>query len=206
MSILIQYAFTTNLTPTTTASGVSGGTITNASLSNCVRASNGYSSDPELQLNPSSGATSMALAVTNSSYCSFNITPDVGKKISLTTLTFNGARGGSGTPRGYGVRSSIDGFASNLSTGDFSTVRPNWSAVSVDLSGAGFQNVTSAITFRLYDYAPNSGNSCEYDDITINGTVADSSFISKVSGVTKTSISKVSGLIAASINKIAGLS
>jgi hypothetical protein len=50
------------------------------------------------------------------------------------------------------------------------TVRPNLTHFSVDLSGSKFQGLTE-ITLRIYIYVPGSGQSLEFDNITIKGTV-----------------------------------
>lgn len=130
-------------------------------------------SAPYLRLDQNGNSTSEAQAVANDKYFTFSITPNPGRIMSLTSLDFNATRGGGATPRGYGVRSSANGFASDLSTADLDTARPTWTPISVDLSGPGFQNLTSAttLTFRFYSYAPSPGQSIDWDDFTLNGTV-----------------------------------
>lgn len=91
--------------------------------------------------------------------------------MNFSNLTFNAARGGGATPRGYDIRSSVDNFASSLATEDLPTQRPNWTRVDVDLSATAFDNLTSEVEFRFYVYAPETTNSLEFDDITLNGTV-----------------------------------
>lgn len=39
------------------------------------------------------------------------------------------------------------------------------------MSGTGFQNLTSGLTFRIYSYSPGAGSSVDYDDLTVNGSV-----------------------------------
>lgn len=174
MAVLLAYNLTSDFAASTVASGVTGATLTNNLLSNFIRSSGlGYGSEPVGIVNPPGSTTSAALAVTNGSYFYFSITPDAGKQISLTTLTFNMARGGASTPRGYQVRSSVDAFAASLGGGDINTARPTFTAVSIDLSGASFQNVSTTITFNIYIYAPTSSNSLDFDDVVVNGTVAD---------------------------------
>ena len=169
--VLVQYSMTGGSAETTTnATGIAGGTLTNGSMTSFSTSdSAGYSSDPEIRVLPASGATASSTAVSTNSYFSFSVTP-TNLEMDLTSLTFNTARGGSSTPRGYVVRSSIDNYASNIATANINTVRPTWTAVSIDLSGASFQNLTSAITFRIYSYTPGTSLSIEYDDITVNGT------------------------------------
>lgn len=170
MGVLVQYSLTgSSLATTSNDTNVSGGSLTNGSLTSMAADTPGYASDPALVCAPAASATSEATAVTNSSYYSFTVTPGSGVSMNLTTLTFNAARGGAGTPRGYGVRSSIDAYAADIQTADLTTVRPTFSAISVDLTGASYQKLTAAVTFRIYVYAPSTGNSVDFDDITLNG-------------------------------------
>lgn len=173
MAILLNYDLETDFNPSTQASGLSGGALTNASLSSFVRDTLAYGTGTTQGLaNPPASTTTAALAVTNNSYFSFTATPTAGFSISLTSLTFKMARGGAATPRGYAVRSSADGYASNLATADIVTQRTTFTDVSVDLSGVAFQGLSSAITFRIYVYAPANTNSLDFDDVVLNGSVS----------------------------------
>jgi len=174
MAVLLQYNLTSDFAASTVAANISGGIVTNNLLASFTRGTAGYDSDNVSSAGPTAGATSAALAVTNGSYFFVTITPTSGNSMSLTTLTINMARGGSSTPRGYQVRSSVDSFAASLGGADLDTVRPTWTAVSIDLSGAGFQTVTSTITFNIYVYSPSTGNVIDWDDLVINGTTAAS--------------------------------
>jgi hypothetical protein len=174
MAILLQYNFTTDLGANTTATGVTGSVVTNNLLTSLTTSSGlGYTNEPVALGIPATGATSAGTAITTDSFFYFTITPASGKKISLTTLTFNMARGGAATPRGYDVRSSVDSYAATLGTANIATQRPTYTAVSIDLSGASFQNVQSSITFRVYLFAPSNVNSLDFDTMVLNGTVAD---------------------------------
>jgi len=175
-AVLAQYTFGTVDTPTfaatttdplLTASAVTG----NAALTAFNLQTNlGYASQPVLLNIPSSGSTTAANAVTNASYFSFTVDPtSVGATFSLTNLTFDAARGGSGSPRGWVVRSSADSFATNLGTSDIGTVRSTFTNYSVSLTGSSFQDLTGPITFRIYSYSPSTLSSVEYDNITLNG-------------------------------------
>jgi len=174
MAVLLAYNLASDFAASTVASNITGSIMTNASLSYFARDTLAYASDPILVANPPASTTSAALAITNGSYFFITITPTSGNSISLTTLTFNIARGGASTPRGYDVRSSVDSFAASLGTADVATARTTWTNVSIDLSAAGFQNVTGSITFNIYLYAPSEGNSLDIDDVVINGTDASS--------------------------------
>jgi hypothetical protein len=172
VAVLLQYTFTGSAeTPTTQAGGVTGGAVTNGSLSTFGDWSPGFASDPVMTGQPPASTTDKATAIANNSYWYFTVTPSAGKVLNLTSLTLNAARGGASTPRGYAIRSSLDSYAADLSTADLATQLATWTNISVDLSGAGYQGLASAFTIRFYIYAPTSGNSVEADDITLNGSV-----------------------------------
>ena len=114
-------------------------------------------------------ATTAAAAVANNRSFDFSVTPNAGFQTSFGSLTFDVARGGGAIPRGYVVRSSVDGFAANLASADVLTQRAVQTAITVDLSGGAFQNLTGATTFRIYSYSPDVNNSLDYDNVTLNG-------------------------------------
>jgi hypothetical protein len=123
---------------------------------------------PVLRIDPGAGSTNAAQAVMNGTYFEFTLTADDGFLLDLDNLMFGAARGGSGTPRGWVVRSSVDGFANNIATADITTARPDLKLYTVDLSAPAYTDLTE-ITFRIYSYAPAAGNSVEYVDVTVNG-------------------------------------
>lgn len=167
--VIVQYDGTL-FTPSTQATNISGGTMTNASMTNLTKGGSTYTSSPIYFLFPASGATSSSTAVSTSSYFSFSVTP-TDLEMDLTSLTFDAARGGSGTPRGYVLRSSIDSYANNITTASIGTVRPTFTSFTIDLSGASYQNLTSAVTFRIYAYSPGTTSTVDMDTITLNGTL-----------------------------------
>jgi hypothetical protein len=123
---------------------------------------------PTLRIDPGSNSTNAAQAVANGTYFEFTLVADDGFFLDLDNLMFGGARGGSGTPRGWVVRSSADGFATNIATADMTTVRADLKLYIVDLSDPAYTNLTQ-ITFRIYSYVPSGGQSVEYADVTVNG-------------------------------------
>lgn len=184
MAVLAQYNFTAgSLAPTTTDANFTVSNVLNdgpAPLSLFAGGNLTYATDPVLQTNPQDGNTSAALAVTNNSYFYLTLTPNSGISYTVSDITFNVARGGASTPRGYAVRSSIDSYATNLATADVSTTRATFTAVTVDLSAnSSFQNLTTATTFRFYVYCPNSGNSLDFDAITINGSTGSAGTVAQ---------------------------
>ena len=123
-----------------------------------------------LRVPPGSGSSSPDLAVLQDKYIQFTVTANTGLTLNLSSLTFDAARGGNAVPRGWALLSDVDGFTNYIDTQDVPTVRNVLTSFSVDLSDASFQKLTE-VTFRIYTYVPGSGQSIEYDNITLNGTV-----------------------------------
>lgn len=174
MAVLLAFNLAAGFTASTTASGITTGSVTDqsGSLTSFTNGGAGYLSDNISSAGPTSGATDAATAVSTNSYFFTTINPLQGQQISLTSLTIDMARGGAATPRGYAVRSSADAYAANLQTANLTAQRPTFENISVDLSGASFQNVAVPITFRIYVFAPSTVNVIDWDNLTINGTVA----------------------------------
>lgn len=136
----------------------------------------GYSSGPVLQV--SSTAADFVTATANQAWFTFTLT--VGSSVTnldLTSLTFNGARGGGSTPRGYGVYVMTPTTTDELVQGatDFTTQRPTWSPQNISLTNfASLQHLTAGqqITFKIVVYTPATGSSVEIDDITLKGNVS----------------------------------
>ena len=170
---ILQYSFG-QAGPTTEIAGVTGGDIANGGslLTWGYNTSDPYDSAPVLHTNP--GGTVSAdvdTAFANNNFFYFTLTPDSGTSLNLTSLSFNVARGGEAGTRAYGVRSNVTGDT-NLSSSTLTNVRPNWIPITVDLSTySGFQNLTSAVEFRFAVATESTGQSLEWDDITIEGTV-----------------------------------
>ena len=184
-AVIAQYTATGNsfAASTIVANASAGDLAPNPANSNAVlqAQSNGYASsgstsgDPEYWFTPNgttASSTNATSALSAGAYVSFTVTPANGYQMNLSSLTFNVARGGGATPRGYVVRSSADSYAANLAAADVATQRPTYTPVSIDLSGAAFQGLTSAFTVRLYGYTPGTGQSLDTDDVTLNGTVS----------------------------------
>ncbi|UMY66633.1 MULTISPECIES: hypothetical protein [unclassified Flavobacterium] len=98
-------------------------------------------------------------------YFEFTMTPASGYQISLVSLVYTGQTSGTG-PTNFALRSSVDSYASNIGT-------PTATGATISLSGASYQNLTSAITFRLYGWgASAAGGTFSINDFTFNGTVS----------------------------------
>jgi hypothetical protein len=90
----------------------------------------------------------------------------------LSELTFNAGRGGTSTPRGFGVSTSADNFSTILLTSAIPSQRPNFTNFQVDLSDSQFQNLTQELEFRIYVFSPSNGSSIEFDDFMLTGVAA----------------------------------
>jgi hypothetical protein len=158
-------------------------TATDVSLSDGIPASNeDYIEDPPtgplygfpvLRLQPStshSDSQNPLQALANDKYFEFTVTANAGFGLYLTDLEFNAARGGSATPRGFVVisKSSKDGYWRILDQEDVPTVRNVQTPYAIDLSGSAFQNLPD-ITIRVYSYTPSTGQSVEYNMLSLNG-------------------------------------
>jgi len=136
-----------------------------------------YTNAPQLQASPPNLCTTLDQAVANSSWFTFELT--VGTNLTdldLTSLTFNGARGGGAAPRGYGVYVTTPTTADELVQGStaFPTQRPVYTFQNINLAGlTSLQNLTAGqvITFKIVIFALASANSVEIDDLTVNGNV-----------------------------------
>jgi hypothetical protein len=124
---------------------------------------------PVLRIDPGDGSTSADEAVAGGTFFEFTVTANPGVLLALDNLTFSSARGGAAEPRGWVLRSSVDGFASNIDSEVVPSQRPDLTIFTVDLSDCQFQGL-SAVTFRIYTFVPAGGQSVEYVDVTLNGS------------------------------------
>jgi len=182
---LLEYTFPTaggagvethsSLSPTTVALGL------NPSFNMAVRDTAGtitlgtenptpnYATQPVLRVDPDGNSTSLAQAIANNKYFVFALQPDLNYELDLLQLEFLTARGGAGTPRGWGLRSSADGYAATIAGADITTVRPTWSSITVPLPASYFEGITGPVTFRMYLYSPADGSTIEFDNVRLIG-------------------------------------
>lgn len=175
-NVLADYPFTgssrnsTDSDPLTSASA-----ITDVGFANTVDATRGNPS-PSLTVDASNTDSSVTAAATAGNYIHFTLAPNSGASFSLTSLTLDAAVWSNTTfvNENFAVRSSIDGFSANIG-GVQSIAGTSNGAItpfSFDLSGAGFQNLSAPIEFRIYsaDSSSTSGKGILYDNIILNGT------------------------------------
>jgi hypothetical protein len=104
----------------------------------------------------------------------FSLTPLIGYQLDISTFVLRLRRSNTGSPTGSGptgwsLRSSLDGFATDIATG---TMTYNYADYTVN-PGTGFLNIYTAITFRLYGYntTTGSGGTSRFviDNMRVNG-------------------------------------
>lgn len=97
-------------------------------------------------------------------YFEFIITPNASYEIDFVSFVYTGQRSGTG-PVNMAVRSSVDGFTADIGT-------PAIGGATIDLSAAAYQDITTAITFRVYAWGgSNINGTFSINDFTFNGTV-----------------------------------
>lgn len=148
---------------------------------------NNYATAPVLRLGPKANATNLAGALAEGSFFSMTLTPDV--FMSLDSLSFLASKGGSGD-RGFAIFSDATGFDVNNATsfgagdallhvGNILTTRNFNSPDSqffIDLSAhPGLQDLEDPATFYFYVFAPQPGNSIEFDNFEFTGIVPEPS-------------------------------
>ena len=97
-------------------------------------------------------------------YFEFIITPNATFEIDFISFEYTGQRSNTG-PINIAVRSSIDGFTSDIG---MSTI----TGATIDLSAVNYQNISAAITFRVYAWGgSNTNGTFSINDFTFNGVV-----------------------------------
>jgi hypothetical protein len=107
-------------------------------------------------------------------YVQVLVQPLNGQTFTLASISFYinhsvSAMGNTG-PQSVRVRSSLDGYASDLV---LQGVSASFQQVNVGL-GSSFANLASPVIFRIYACPPNGGGALRLDEVTINGTVTSS--------------------------------
>lgn len=97
-------------------------------------------------------------------YFEFTLTPSSGYLIDFVSFVYTGQTSGTG-PTNFAFRSSLDGYMANIGT-------PTATGTTISLSGALYQGITSAVTFRIYAWGTtNSGGTFSINDFIFNGFV-----------------------------------
>lgn len=173
----------TNVSSTSPSGVVSrGGGVDPATHSNRFTANNWATS-----------GNTIANAIATNEYLEWTIETADGYEMSLASLSLIMQRSGSG-PNSFALRSSLDGYTTNLTTFSFTSVDAE-EIQNIALNG--FDNLIQPITFRLYGAgATNVGGTFGFE------TTATGQIDLGVNGV----VSAVSATIATSTNALSGFS
>jgi PKD repeat protein len=126
-------------------------------------------------------------ALDTNKYYEVTVAPASGYSVTLSSIAFSVSRSGTGI-RNYSVRSSADGYTTNLAasinptntklsvqTGDIflwnldATVNAQ-NGSTITLSGANFTNITNAVTFRIFAWnAESTAGSFILDNVAFTG-------------------------------------
>ena len=112
-------------------------------------------------------------AASGSAYFEFTLTPTAGNIATLTGISF-GSRATSTGPLAYAIRSSLDGYVANITSGTLTNTSA-WTLISNTALSVSSASGT-AITFRIYGYngtGTASANTANWriDDINLTGSV-----------------------------------
>ncbi|RZJ73313.1 choice-of-anchor D domain-containing protein [Flavobacterium sp.] len=125
-------------------------------------------------------------AINVARYFTFTLTPNSGSRINFVSFAYNGQASGTG-PTSFAVRSSLDGYATNIGTAAVT-------GTNISLAAAAYQNITSAITFRVYAWgASAAGGTFSINDFIFNGTVING-FVTAQDGAWSTGATWVGGV------------
>jgi hypothetical protein len=147
------YSTGQNVNPNITVSGIGRGSgVTGANADNRYNAS---------------GWNSAALDAND--YYEFTLTPNSGQAISFISLVFTLQSSATGPQNSnLALRSSVDGFTTTIATP--TTAGTPGASNTIDLSAPQFQNISAAITFRIYAWAASgAGGTFSVNDFTFNG-------------------------------------
>ncbi len=98
-------------------------------------------------------------------YFEFTLTPNSGYKIDFLNFEYTGQASSTG-PNSFAFKSSLDNYNTNIGT-------PIATGSIIDLSGTEYQNINSAITFRIYGWGASGGSGTfSLNDFTFNGTIS----------------------------------
>ncbi|GAA4966477.1 T9SS type A sorting domain-containing protein [Algibacter aquimarinus] len=109
----------------------------------------------------------------NTAYLEFTLTPNTAYEIDFVSFEYN-SQASNASISNFAFRSSLDGYTTDIGT-------PTVTGTTIDLSGATYQNITSAITFRFYVWGASSVlNAFSINDFTFNGVVSPASCTSSI--------------------------
>lgn len=152
--------------PGTTAGNYTTGQVVHANATaNGISKGAGITGNAAANRYNATGFSTSGIDLTD--YFEFTITPNANYRLNFTDLAYTFQSSSTG-PNNIALRSSLDNYAANITT---TTHTANTTASgSFNLSGASFQALTSAVTFRIYAWG-GSGGTFSINDYAFNGTV-----------------------------------
>jgi hypothetical protein len=103
-------------------------------------------------------------AIDLNDYFNWTLTPNAGFNLNLGSIQYDGQRTGNG-PTLFALRSSLDNFATNIGTATAADT-------TISLTATEYQNITSAISFRLYAWgAAGSNEGFAIQDFNFSGSL-----------------------------------
>lgn len=165
---IADWSFNNVLTGTGSANSTAG----NASLGSTIAAGGAFNGGTVYY---GEGSWPTGSSIDPNAYLEFSITPTAGHTLTVSSLVMQIRRSTTGTsgagPNTWSLRSNLDGFATDISSGVLSS---NSIPATVVTLGISFMNVPSKIIFRLYGYnATVSSGGLDrfvYDDIEADGS------------------------------------
>ncbi|MFZ4435973.1 MAG: choice-of-anchor D domain-containing protein [Flavobacterium psychrophilum] len=133
------------------------------------------------------GGSTITEAIAGNNYLQFVVTPNFNYAFTPTSFVFSWGRSGTG-PINVALRSSVDGFVSNLGLVTGLTSLSNGNTITI----TGLTNISTATTFRIYGYGgTGTGGTAGFDqsapapgivNVQLNGTTQALGPISITSG------------------------
>src|SRR5664279_4285054 len=155
-----------------TGTGSANSTAGNASLGSTIAAGGAFNGGTVYY---GEGTWPAGSSIDPNAYLEFSITPTAGHTLTVSSLVMQIRRSTTGSsgagPNTWSLRSNLDGFATDISSGVLTT---NSAPATVVPLGVAFMNLPSKIIFRLYGYnatvSTGGLNRFVYDDIVANGS------------------------------------
>jgi hypothetical protein len=155
-----------------TGTGSANSTAGNASLGSTITAGGAFNGGTVYY---GEGTWPAGSSIDPNAYLEFSITPTAGHTLTVSSLVMQIRRSTTGSsgagPNTWSLRSNLDGFATDISSG---VLTANSIPATVVTLGVSFMNMPSKIIFRLYGYnATVSSGGLDrfvYDDIEADGS------------------------------------
>jgi len=196
-AVLVNYTFVSGTNSTAAADPNVGASVITSNIGT-VGTDSGFSAAGNAFVRANATQSTQAGAITEADYFEFTLTPQAGFEVDLTSFSLtvgNQTSTALSFTSSYFVRTSLDGYASNIaitSTGGTTTslggvasrsTTSNSTAVSdsvvFNVAGSQYQNLTTPVTFRIYLYdtgsgaAPDSSQSISrFDNVQVSGNVS----------------------------------